>query len=198
MKGRKILRRIRFSASLRLVSSCLLAGDIHGRVSCAGESDSANAVVYVAKLPAKAFPAPKEHATIDQSNRVFQPHVLAVLAGTTVDFLNSDPYLHNVFAPEACADKFNLGTFGKGEKKSHTFQKECFSPLLCIVHPEMEGFVAVLPTPYFAVTAADGAYDIHDVPDGTYTLKVWHPKLKRSEKSVTVHGATQADFQIAR
>jgi plastocyanin len=198
MKGRKTMRRILCGASFVLMSAPLFAGDIHGRVSCAGESDSANAVVYVAKLPAKSFPAPKEHATIDQSNRVFQPHVLAVLAGTTVDFLNSDPYLHNVFAPEACADKFNLGTFGKGEKKSHTFGKECFSPLLCIVHPEMEGFVAVLPTPYFAVTSADGAYAIHDVPDGTYILKVWHPKLKRSEKSVTVHGATQADFQIAR
>ena len=114
------MRRILCGASFVLVATGLLAGDIHGRVSCAGESDSANAVVYVAKLPAKAFPAPKEHATIDQSNRVFQPHVLAVLAGTTVDFLNSDPYLHNVFAPEACADKFNLGTFRKrGEEVTY-------------------------------------------------------------------------------
>ena len=192
------MRRILCSASFVLVSSCLLAGDIHGRVSCAGESDSANAVVYVAKLPAKAFPAPKEHATIDQTGRVFQPHVLSVLVGTTVDFANSDPYLHNVFSPEACADKFNLGTFGKGEKKSHTFRKECFTPLLCIVHPEMEAFVAVLPTPYFAVTKPGGSYDIRDVPDGSYTLRVWHPKLKGNEKSVSVHGATQADFQIAR
>jgi plastocyanin len=190
------MRRILCSASFVLVAAPLFAGDIHGRVVCAGQSDNASAVVYVAKLPGKTFPAPKEHATIDQTNRVFQPHVLPVLVGTTVDFLNSDPYLHNVFSPEACADKFNLGTFGKGEKKSHTFRKECFTPLLCIVHPEMEGFIAVLPTPYFAVTAADGSYDIRDVPDGTYAVKVWHPKLKGNEKSVTVHGATQADFQM--
>lgn len=190
------MRRILCIASFVLVSTSLLAGDIHGRVSCAGQSDNANAVVYVAKVPGKTFHPPKEHATIDQSNRVFQPHVLPVPVGTTVDFSNSDPYLHNVFSPEACADKFNLGTFGRGEKKSHTFRKECFTPLLCIVHPEMEAFIAVLPTSYFAVTAPDGSYDIHDVPDGTYTLKVWHPKLKGSEKSVAVHGATQADFQI--
>lgn len=192
------MRRILCVASFVLVSTSLLAGDIHGRVSCAGQSDNANAVVYVAKVPGKTFPPPKEHATIDQSNRVFQPHVLPVPVGTTVDFSNSDPYLHNVFSPEACADKFNLGTFGKGEKKSHTFRKECFTPLLCIVHPEMEAFIAVLPTPYFAVTAPDGTYDIQDVPDGTYTLKVWHPKLKGSERSVAVHGATPADFQMGR
>jgi plastocyanin len=183
---------------LGLATGPLLAGDIHGRVAAEGQNDSADAIVYVAKGSGNAVPPPKEHAIMNQSNRVFQPHVLPVLVGTTVDFLNADPYLHNVFSPQACADKFNLGTFGKGEKKSHTFRKECFTPLLCIVHPEMEAFIAVLPTPYFAVTKADGSYDIANVPDGSYTLKVWHPKLKGSEKSVSVHGATQADFQIAR
>ena len=192
------MKRILGAAWLFLATGPLLAGDIHGRVVCGGQSDNADAVVYVAKIPGKTFPVPKEHAAIDQTNRVFQPHVLPILVGTTVDFLNSDPYLHNVFSPDACADKFNLGTFGKGEKRSHTFRKECFAPLLCIVHPEMEAFIAVLLTPYFAVTKPDGSYDIHDVPDGSYTLKVWHAKLKGSEKSVSVHGATEADFKIAR
>ena len=192
------MKRIVSGALFVLVAAPLLAGDIHGRVACEGQSDNANAVVYVAKVPGKTFPQPKEHATIDQLNRVFQPHVLPVLVGTTVDFLNSDPYAHNVFSPDACADKFNLGTFPKGEKKSHTFRKECFATLLCITHAEMEAFVAVLPTPYFAPTKTDGSYDIRDVPDGSYTLKIWHPKLKGSEKSVSVHGATEADFRIAR
>ncbi len=61
----------------------------------------------------------------------------------------------------------------------------------------MEAFIAVLPTPYFAVTKPDGSYAIGDVPDASYSLKVWHPKLKGNEKSVAVHGATEANFQIA-
>lgn len=192
------MNRILCALLLVLAAGTLLAGDIHGRVTAEGQTDSADAVVYVSKGAASAFPPPKEHAIMNQGNRVFLPHVLPVLVGTTVDFLNADPYLHNVFSPEACADKFNLGTFGKGEKKSHTFKKDCFAPLLCIVHPEMEAFIAVLPTPYFAVTKADGSYEIANVPDGSYTVKVWHPKAKGSEKAVTVHGATQADFQLAR
>src|ERR1035438_91114 len=126
----------------------LTAGEIHGKVTCKGVRDSSNAVVYVAAIPGKTFPAPAEHAKIDQRNLVFNPHVLPVLVGTTVDFLNSDAVLHNVFSPDACCDKFNLGTWPKGQSKSQTFNKECNATLLCKVHPEMEGFVIAVPTPY--------------------------------------------------
>jgi hypothetical protein len=131
-------------------------------------------------------------------NLVFAPHVLPVLAGTTVDFLNSDKVLHNAFSPDTCAEKFNLGTWPQGQTKSYTFKSECAATVLCKVHPEMEAFVVAVPTPYFAVTKADGSYTIADVPDGAYTVKVWHPKLKAAQKAVTVAGATQADFEIAR
>jgi hypothetical protein len=135
---------------------------------------------------------------MDQANLVFAPHVLPILVGTTVDFLNSDAVLHNVFSPDACAEKFNLGTWPKGQTKSYTFKNECVATLLCKVHPEMEAFVVAVPTPYFAVTRADGSYTIANVPDGAYNVKVWHPKLKATQKAVTVAGATEAAFEIAK
>jgi plastocyanin len=174
----------------------LFAGSIKGKVAAHGVRNSADAVVYVDKIAGKTFPAPKEHAKIDQKNMQFVPHVLAVQTGTTVDFLNSDALLHNVFSADACADRFNLGTWPQGQTKSFTFTKDCAASLLCKVHPEMEGFVVAVPTPYYAVTAEDGSYEIKDVPDGTYTVKVWHPKLKATEKSVKVAGATEASFEI--
>lgn len=183
---------------LLAVAVPLLAGDLHGKVTCKGVRDSADAVVYVAAIAGKTFPAPAAHARIDQANLVFSPRVLPVLVGTTVDFQNSDAVLHNVFSPDACADKFNLGTWPKGQSKSFTFKRECAATLLCKVHPEMEAFVVAVPTPYFAVTKADGSYHIADVPDGAYTVKVWHPKLKATEKAVKVAGATEADFAVAR
>jgi plastocyanin len=176
----------------------LAAGEIHGKVVCKGVRSSGDAVVYIESVPGKSFPPPKEHARIDQVNLTFEPHVLPVLVGTTVDFLNSDTVLHNVFSPEACAEKFNLGTWPKGQIRSYTFKKECVATLLCKVHPEMEGFVVAVPTPYFAVTKSDGTYRIGDVPNGSYTLKVWHPKLKGTQKTVEVSGATTADFEISR
>ncbi len=185
-----------------LVSAALAgpvaAGEIHGKVACKGVRDSGDAVVYVDTIAGKSFPAPKEHAKIDQLNLTFVPHVLPVLVGTTVDFQNSDAVLHNVFSPDACAEKFNLGTWPKGQIRSYTFKKGCVATLLCKVHPEMEAFVVAVPTPYFGVTRPDGTYRIPEVPDGAYTLKVWHPKLKGTQKSVTVAGATTADFEIAK
>jgi plastocyanin len=180
------------------VASPLAAGEIKGKVVCKGLRNNEDALVYVAAIPGKTFPVPAAHAKIDQLNLTFIPHVTAVVVGTTVDFQNSDAVLHNVFSPDACATKFNLGTWPKGEVRSFTFKQECVATLLCKVHPEMEGFVVAVPTPYFAVTKADGAYAIPNVPDGSYTLKVWHPKAKGTQKPVTVAGTATADFEISR
>jgi plastocyanin len=174
------------------------AGDLHGKVVCKGVRDCADAVVYVGAIAGKTFPPPAKHALMDQKNLVFTPHILPILVGTTVDFLNSDTVLHNVFTPDACADKFNLGTWPQGHTKSYTLKKECVAVLLCKVHPEMEAYAVVVPTPYFTLAKPDGTYRIADVPDGSYTVKVWHPKLKPAEKPVTVSGATEADFEIAK
>lgn len=192
------MRKILIATVVLGLALPLAAGDIHGKVTAKGMRDSADAVVYVAAIAGKTFPAPAAHARIDQANLVFSPHVLAVLVGTTIDFLNSDAVLHNVFSPDACADKFNLGTWPKGQSKSYTFKKECVATLLCKVHPEMEAFVVAVPTPYSAVTKADGTYRIADVPDGSYTVKVWHPKAKGTQKAVTVSGSSTADFEVSR
>jgi len=187
------------AAALAWLSPTLSGAEgLSGTVRCKGVRDSADAVVWITAIPGKTFPAPKEHVKVDQLNLVFHPRVLPVLVGTTVDFLNSDAVLHNVFTPDGCAEKFNLGTWPKGQIRSYEFKKECVATLLCKVHPEMEAFVVAVQTPYFAVTKADGSYRIADVPDGTYTVKVWHPKLKGTQKSVTVAGATTADFEISR
>ena len=99
------------------------AGTITGKVKARGVKNSADAVVYIDKIPSKTFPAPKDHALMDQKNLTFTPHVLPIVAGTTVDFLNSDDVLHNVFSPDQCTNKFNLGSWPKGQKKSFTFKE---------------------------------------------------------------------------
>lgn len=175
------------------------AGEIKGVVKAHGAKNGADAVIYVDKIPSKTFEAPKEHALMDQKNLTFVPHVLPVLEGSTVDFLNSDKVLHNVFSPDKCADKFNLGSWPQGQKRSFTFkQAGCTATLLCNVHPEMEGFIVVVETPYFGVSGKDGSYTIKDVPAGKYTLKIWHEKLKGNDVTVDVPatGAVTADFDI--
>lgn len=189
------------AAAMLWGTSFALAGGIKGKVTARGARDNGDAVIYIAKIPSKTFPAPTKHAEIDQKNLMFHPHVLPILVGTTVDFLNSDDVLHNVFSPDPCADKFNLGSWPKGHMRSYTFKHGgCSAVILCNVHPEMEAYVVVAETPYFAVSAKDGKYEIKDVPPGKYTLMIWHEKLKGEPVTVQVpeKGDATVDFTLKR
>jgi plastocyanin len=173
---------------------------ISGTVKVTGLASSADVVVYVQQASG-TFPAGKA-VEMDQRKMQFLPHVLPVVAGTTVKFLNSDPTPHNVFSPDN--EKYNLGTWPQGQTKDYVFAKcakfPCVYTQLCRVHPEMEGFVVVLQNPFFAVTDKDGHYAVENVPPGTYQLAVWHAKTKAQPKSVTVDGTKPAtvDFALAR
>ena len=177
------------------------AGDIKGKVKAVGAKNNANAVIYIEKIPGKKFDPPEKPASMDQKNLVFIPHVLPILAGTTVDYLNSDDVLHNVFTPDKCAEKFNLGTWPKGKVRSYTFKNTgCVSVMLCNVHPEMEAYILVLETPYYAVSAKEGSYIIKNAPAGKHTLRIWHEKLKGESQEVTVteSGEVTANFEIKK
>lgn len=183
-----------------LWAGSVVAGTIKGKITVKGARDARDTIVYLDQVPGEFKPS-KEHAEMDQKNLTFIPHVLPILAGTTVDFLNSDDVLHNVFTPDKCADKFNLGTWPKGQIRSYTFKKVgCVAVMLCNVHPEMEGWVVVLQNPYFFKTGKDGVFTIENVPEGKYTLKVWHKKLKGKpqEIEVTKEGEIKVNFLIKR
>lgn len=170
------------------LSICLYnihAGNIVGKVTN-GSKGIINAVVYIGS-DGQNHSGSGKHATMNQKNLKFSPHVLPVLVGTTVDFTNNDDVMHNVFCSDACADNFNLGSWAKGEIKSYTFNNvNCFATILCNVHPEMEAYVICVGTPYFALTGSGGSFKIKNVPAGTYTLKAWSEKYNIGDVSVTV------------
>ncbi len=173
---------------------------ISGTVKIGGLASNADAIVYVQQAPG-TFPAGKP-ADLDQRKMQFIPHVLPVVAGTTVKFLNSDPTPHNVFSPDN--EKYNLGTWPQGQTKEYTFNKctklPCVYTQLCRVHAEMEGYVVVLQNPFFAVTSKEGHYEIANVPPAGYTLAVWHAKAKAQSKPLTVEAGKPAvvDFVLGR
>ena len=185
------------SAALMLTSVFALAltaqaGDITGKVSVQGLKSAENIAVYLDTIRGKSFPASAKHVTVDQKDKKFVPHVVVVLKGTTVDFLNSDPVGHNVYWPSIGGNKklgHNLGTWSKNETRSFQFNELGVAPLLCNIHPEMSGFVVVVPTPYFAVTDADGNFVIKDVPAGKYTLKTWSEGGKPVTQTVEISNA---------
>lgn len=181
-------------------ANATMAGTIKGQVKVRGLRSPKNVVVYIDRVE-RQFKPPKEHAIINQKEMVFHPHVLLIVAGTTVEFHNSDQVLHNVFTPDECAEKFNLGTWPEGGVRSYTFkQAGCEAVILCNVHPEMEAWVLVLQNPYFYKIDKDGVFAIENVPAGKYTLKVWHKKAKGPSREVTVpeKGKVTVNFKMKR
>lgn len=133
-------------------------------------------LVYVEEMPGKEFSPPAKNPVMDQKGKVFVPSVLPILVGTTVDFVNSDDFEHNVFSPDG--ETYNLGNWGKGQGRPYTFKRPGVYVQLCKVHPEMVAYVVVVKTPYFALADEEGKFRLAGVPAGTWKLKIWNEKLK--------------------
>jgi plastocyanin len=203
MKLRLIaVQAVAVSGAVLLLAGTSLAGDIKGKVSVQGIKSAENIAVYVDAIPDKKFDAPTTKPVVDQAKMTFIPHVSVVQVGTTVEFLNSDPVGHNVYWPSISGNKkltHNMGTWPKGEKKSFQFNDVGVAGLLCNVHPEMNGYIVVSPTPYFALTDKTGNYEIKNVPPGKYTLKTWSEDGKVTTQAVEVAaGAVTADLTVKK
>ena len=133
-----------------------IAGEIKGKVTAEHQKSAGDIAVYIDAIPGKTFTPPTTAPVEDQKHMTFVPHVMVVLKGTTVEFLNSDPVGHNVYWPNISGNKklaHNMGTWPQGQKKSFTFNDLGVAPLLCNVHPEMSGYVVVVA---HAVLCRDG------------------------------------------
>ncbi|MEO5740574.1 MAG: carboxypeptidase regulatory-like domain-containing protein, partial [Vicinamibacterales bacterium] len=155
-------------------------------------------VVYLESAPALAFPdSEPQRATLDQRNETFVPHVLAITVGTTVDFPNSDNTYHNVFSLRS--PRFDLGRYAAGRSKSVRFDRPGIVRVFCEIHAHMSAFILVFNHRYFAVTSADGRYQIGRVPPARYTVVAWNEGAIRETRTVVIPddgGAVEADFAV--
>ena len=152
------------------------------QVVVSGEKGIANVVVFVRDKKVKVKPeleaAAKEAAPVlDNLNCRFEPHVLFVQAGQEVTIKNSDPVGHNSnIATVKNAPSNNL--IPAGGQVTTTFKADEAVPaqVTCNIHPWMKGWIVVRNNPYAAVSAADGSFEIADLPAEELELQFWHEK----------------------
>jgi plastocyanin len=133
-----------------------------------------------------------------QKGAQFDPHVLPVVMGTTVEWPNNDDIYHNVFSMSE-AKQFDLDLYkGNPPDKRVTFDKTGRVDVFCSIHANMHCVVLVLENPYFALTDSHGRYGITNVPAGTYKLKAWHERLPPQVKEIQVpeSGEVKTDFLL--
>ena len=166
-----------------------------------------SAFVWIAKalgdtptLDGQTFPAPEGKVVLDQTGCMFEPHVWAIRVGQNLEIRNNDDTLHNVHALPKVNKEFNLAMPIKGMIVKKVFTKpEMGVKFKCDVHPWMASYGFVMDHPLYAVSSADGSFEIKGVPAGNYGVSIWHPGFKGKGKKVTVEAGKDAslDFELS-
>jgi len=191
-------------ASLAFSGSSAVAGTVTGSVvlessdgGAAKKRDSSGVVVWLEPIGGSARPAPSppKQAAMEQRNKTFIPHVLAVEVGTAVDFPNHDPIDHNAFSNHD-GQVFDVHLYAPQTSRRIVFRRPGMARVFCNIHETMSAVIAVLPTPYFAVTGGAGRFEIR-APAGDYKLQFWHERgqpevLAKQERRVTLGEGNQA------
>jgi plastocyanin len=142
--------------------------------SVARGKDYSGVVISLQPVNAPASVASGKHVTMLQKDKMFTPHILPLMAGTTVDFPNGDPIFHNAFSSYS-GQIFDIGLYPPGTSRSVRFQRPGIVRVFCNIHASMSAIILVLSTPYFAVTPHDGSFHM-EVPSGSYDLAVFHER----------------------
>lgn len=148
----------------------------------------ANVVVYIDGIEeGKAVEEGQTHK-IDQHNCQYSPFVSVVPVKSSLTFTSSDPILHNVHMYAGSPDdphSMKNDVINQAMKDSNSAPVEVdaralrrpgFFYVKCDAgHIWMSAYVWVVEHPYYAVTDAQGKFELKDVPPGKYTLRFWHP-----------------------
>ncbi len=177
---------------------CAMAGDNSTEQYVVSGGKLANVYVYIKQgAPTSMAAAGTTSVLLDQKGCKYTPHVIAVQQGGSVLFKNSDPTMHNIhiIGPGGSAMDISQGPMGQPQTQQFN-SPQVMLAVRCNNHPWMNAFINVAPSPYFAVTGADGNFTLLGLPPGNYTLAAVHEKLGEQDIEITVKpkSTAKADF----
>jgi len=184
--------RIVLIVALTALPSSAAAGPVSGVVRTVARAGiaPAPAIVYAEPLDAAA-PRTTTTVSLVQKDKSFQPHILAIPAGSTVSFPNNDPIFHNVFSLSA-PQPFDLGLYRSGQTRSRTFSNPGTYRVFCNIHPQMSALVVVVATAHITTAGADGRFTL-TLPPGRYRLTA----LSERAGPVSVEATSAAGAVVA-
>jgi plastocyanin len=155
--------------------------------------DRIGVVVY---LTGFVQPGQSQAATLSQRGERFEPKLLPIVAGQSVVFPNYDRLYHNVFSVSP-VKPFDLGQYRSTDlPRSVVFENPGLVPIYCNIHPHMISYLVVLENPAYAVTGADGRFEIPGAPPGPVTVNAWVPGAQRVSRDLTLAEGTQSEVEL--
>jgi plastocyanin len=171
---------------------------VQNAVASTIEGHLANVFVVVEGTFPQVPAPPSAPVVIDQRACVYTPRVIGVRVGQAVEVRNSDDLFHNIHTSSAQGNEVNVSQPKVGMTNQFRFKEEHMLRLRCDVHGWMTSWIGVVSHPYFAVTGADGTFEIRDVPTGARTVEIWHEQLGTARKNVQVKAGVPmiVDFEL--
>lgn len=169
------------------VSVCGKVAHYNQAVVVSDQGGLANVMVKITNIAAgKSMDTAAGEVVLNQTGCAFKPHVTLLHVGQPCTILNSDGILHNIHTFSEINKPVNHAQPGFKKKMSQTFDKAEIIRIACDVHNWMGGYIVVADNPYYAITDADGNFELADVPAGSYTLEYWQESLGTQTKEVAV------------
>ena len=151
-------------------------------------SDIHPAVIYLERIPPPLSPVPESQNTIQiviESNQ-FIPIFQLVPAGSTIEIINRDAFLHNAHVMEGDDTVFNVATPLKRVPVRKTLTATGMLDVRCDLHPSMRGWIFVPPNPYYAVVEKSETILWSGIKAGIFYLKVWQTGQFTQQMPITL------------
>lgn len=146
--------------------------------------------------PARAAGAPAAVAAeMATEKKQFRPQLVVVPVGSSVNFTNFDPILHNAFSVSG-KNAFDLGLVGAGKGKAVTFREAGLVRVFCNVHHGMFAHVLVVATPHYAQPDRQGRFRLDGLPPGPGTLHFWHERAEPGSRAVVVPAGGELEVEV--
>ncbi len=155
---------------------------LHGTLQLQGKPIGGLGLVMLWPEGGKLAKRAPKFRVIEQRNKTFAPHLIAVPVGSTVAFPNFDSIYHNVFSLSQ-PQRFDLGMYKSGDMRQMVFDKPGIIRIGCNIHANMSAYLVVVDAPHYVVADQDGGYAFRSLRPGKYKVQAWSERS--SEPSIT-------------
>ncbi len=158
-----------------------------------------NVAIAIENIDAGKAYDKKEIIPFANKDCMFGPHVSVAVKGQKLGIVSHDPVLHNthLYSGDKLKTMYNIALPLQDKVIKKRLKKSGVVTVKCDAHEWMLGYVYVGTSPYVAVSAEDGSFTISDVPPGSYKVTIWHEKLGKVSKDVTVSAGAAAKLDHA-
>ncbi|HEY0195158.1 MAG TPA: hypothetical protein VGC42_28785 [Kofleriaceae bacterium] len=168
---------------------------LRGTITVAGRPlDGLGTVMLFPETGVSPRRKPKQRV-VEQRDKTFLPHVLAVPPGSTVAFPNFDGVYHNVFSISP-TKKFDVGLYKDGDTRELKFEKPGIVRLGCNIHAKMSAYILVVDAPHYVVVDGGKPFNFRSLAPGKYKVRAWSEhSAQPTESEITIKpGANTLTF----